>query len=274
MLEAKIIEVDADGRLPGRHQLGRASAAARIGQVSPGTSSAPGRGTHLGAARRDPRDAGGIVAATAAAAIAAGTAHSPAAIAGGAVFGLALQTSNFAALLTFLETQGNVQVLSSPRIATLNNQKAVLKVGTDEFFVTNVIDHRPPPPAARRSNTPTDHGAAVLLRRRARRDAADRRERQHHPAHPSVGERGDREQRAWSTSAAASRTITPAARHEHGQRDRHHRARERRQHRRHRRADERRRARQPRRHARASPTSGLGALLRNTDRTLPQEASW
>jgi MSHA biogenesis protein MshL len=28
--------------------------------------------------------------------------------------------------------------LSSPRIATLNNQKAVLKVGTDEFFVTNV----------------------------------------------------------------------------------------------------------------------------------------
>ncbi|MGH8741813.1 MAG: type II secretion system protein GspD, partial [Burkholderiales bacterium] len=56
----------------------------------------------------------------------------------GAVFGLALQTANFASLLTFLESQGNVQVLSSPRIATLNNQKAVLKVGTDEFFVTNV----------------------------------------------------------------------------------------------------------------------------------------
>jgi MSHA biogenesis protein MshL len=55
-----------------------------------------------------------------------------------AVFGLAFQTSNFAALLQFLESQGNVQVLSSPRIATLNNQKAVLKVGTDEFFVTNV----------------------------------------------------------------------------------------------------------------------------------------
>ncbi len=54
------------------------------------------------------------------------------------LFGLAFQTSNFAALIQFLETQGNVQVLSSPRIATLNNQKAVLKVGTDEFFVTNV----------------------------------------------------------------------------------------------------------------------------------------
>lgn len=52
--------------------------------------------------------------------------------------GLALQTANFAALLSFLETQGNVSVLSSPRIATLNNQKAVLKVGTDELFVTNL----------------------------------------------------------------------------------------------------------------------------------------
>ncbi len=54
------------------------------------------------------------------------------------LFGLAFQTSNFAALISFLETQGDVQVLSSPRIATLNNQKAVLKVGTDDFFVTGV----------------------------------------------------------------------------------------------------------------------------------------
>jgi MSHA biogenesis protein MshL len=56
----------------------------------------------------------------------------------GTLFGLAFQTSNFAALLNFLESQGNVHVLSSPRIATLNNQKAVLKVGVDEFFVTEV----------------------------------------------------------------------------------------------------------------------------------------
>jgi MSHA biogenesis protein MshL len=55
-----------------------------------------------------------------------------------ALFGLALQVQNFSALLQFLETQGKVQVLSSPRVATLNNQKAVLKVGTDEFFVTNI----------------------------------------------------------------------------------------------------------------------------------------
>lgn len=58
--------------------------------------------------------------------------------AAGTLLGLAFQTSNFAALISFLETQGDLSVLSSPRIATLNNQKAVLKVGTDEFFVTNV----------------------------------------------------------------------------------------------------------------------------------------
>lgn len=62
----------------------------------------------------------------------------PSVAAGGGVFGLALATSRFAAVLGFLETQGDVQTLSSPRVATLNNQKAVLKVGTDEFFVTNV----------------------------------------------------------------------------------------------------------------------------------------
>jgi len=55
-----------------------------------------------------------------------------------AMFSLAFQTSHFASILNFLETQGSLQVLSSPRIATLNNQKAILKVGTDEFFVTNV----------------------------------------------------------------------------------------------------------------------------------------
>jgi len=54
------------------------------------------------------------------------------------LFGLAFQTNNFAALLTFLESQGAVQVLSSPRVAALNNQKAVLKVGTDQFFVTSI----------------------------------------------------------------------------------------------------------------------------------------
>ena len=58
--------------------------------------------------------------------------------AGAGLFGLAFATDGFQAVLGFLETRGDVQILSSPRIATLNNQKAVLKVGTDDFFVTGV----------------------------------------------------------------------------------------------------------------------------------------
>ena len=54
----------------------------------------------------------------------------------GGVFGMAFDTGDFVGLIELLETQGNVQVLSSPRISTVNNQKAVIKVGTDEFFVT------------------------------------------------------------------------------------------------------------------------------------------
>ncbi|MTW04656.1 pilus (MSHA type) biogenesis protein MshL [Duganella ginsengisoli] len=56
----------------------------------------------------------------------------------GSLFGLAFQTSNFAAMISFLESQGSVHVLSSPRITAINNQKAVLKIGTDEFYVTGV----------------------------------------------------------------------------------------------------------------------------------------
>lgn len=51
---------------------------------------------------------------------------------------LGVGDGSFNAVLELLATQGDVQVLSSPRISTLNNQKAVIKVGSDEFFVTNV----------------------------------------------------------------------------------------------------------------------------------------
>ena len=57
---------------------------------------------------------------------------------GNGLFGLVFSQRNFEGVLSFLETQGDVQILSSPRVAAMNNQKAVLKVGTDEFFVTGV----------------------------------------------------------------------------------------------------------------------------------------
>ena len=51
---------------------------------------------------------------------------------------LAFTGTSFSALMNFIQSQGDAQVLSAPRVATLNNQNAVLKVGTDEFHVTNV----------------------------------------------------------------------------------------------------------------------------------------
>jgi MSHA biogenesis protein MshL len=56
----------------------------------------------------------------------------------GNLFAIGSSTSNFASLITLLSTQGSVHVLSSPRVSTVNNQKAVIKVGSDEFFVTDI----------------------------------------------------------------------------------------------------------------------------------------
>ncbi|NJS15807.1 MAG: general secretion pathway protein GspD [Sphingopyxis sp.] len=63
---------------------------------------------------------------------------SPLASGGKGALGLAFTTNSFAGLLAFLETQGSVHVLSSPRVAATNNQKAVLRVGSDDFFITNI----------------------------------------------------------------------------------------------------------------------------------------
>jgi MSHA biogenesis protein MshL len=68
----------------------------------------------------------------------------------GGMFSLALNVgSGFSAFIEMLKTQGDVHVLSSPQVSTVNNQKAVIKVGTDEFFITDV-----------QSNTSTTTGAA------------------------------------------------------------------------------------------------------------------
>lgn len=56
----------------------------------------------------------------------------------GGMFAATLATKDFTAFIELLKSQGNVQVLSSPRVSTLNNQKAVIKVGSDEYFVTGV----------------------------------------------------------------------------------------------------------------------------------------
>ncbi|MCE3604117.1 pilus (MSHA type) biogenesis protein MshL [Massilia sp. P8910] len=136
ILEAKILEVELNdsyqsginwasfASFPGSHG-NRVS----TGLLTPGTTLRP-----------LPFDGGQPPVITDGKGIAASTGFllSNAASAAGSMFGLAFQTSNFAALISFLESQGTVHVLSSPRIATINNQKAVLKIGTDEFYVTGV----------------------------------------------------------------------------------------------------------------------------------------
>ena len=132
ILEAKILEVELNSNFQSGinwSAFGKLSSNSRIsaGLVQPGTALAPLGANNAGVTVNN----GSIIANPGAAIGAAGDAM-------GSLFGLAFQTSNFAALISFLEGQGTVHVLSSPRIATLNNQKALLKIGTDEFFVTGV----------------------------------------------------------------------------------------------------------------------------------------
>lgn len=56
----------------------------------------------------------------------------------GGLTNFTFSTSRFSSVIDLLSTQGDVQTLSSPRITASNNQKAVIKVGEDEYYVTNV----------------------------------------------------------------------------------------------------------------------------------------
>ncbi|HYR06006.1 MAG TPA: pilus (MSHA type) biogenesis protein MshL [Gallionella sp.] len=136
ILEAKIIEVQLnDGFQSGVNWAAfknSPNSHITVGQGAAGSSLAPG------AAAASTLSSTSLSATPGASLLPTAAGSLPSGVAAGTLFGLAFQTGNFAALLSFLESQGNVHVLSSPRIATLNNQKAVLKVGTDEFFVTNV----------------------------------------------------------------------------------------------------------------------------------------
>ena len=50
---------------------------------------------------------------------------------------LSISDGSFSSVISLLETQGDVNVLSKPRVTAMNNQKAVIKVGGDEYFVTD-----------------------------------------------------------------------------------------------------------------------------------------
>lgn len=116
ILEAKILEVElSDGFQSGINW-------SLLGQPAQGQSITAGQ---LGAGAS-------VFSAT-------GVANTSTAFSGAAgIFSLALALNDFNAFIELLKSQGDVQVLSSPRVSTVNNQKAVIKVGSDDFFVTNV----------------------------------------------------------------------------------------------------------------------------------------
>lgn len=60
----------------------------------------------------------------------------------GGVFTIGWQRGDFSAFVELLKQQGDVRVMSSPRVSATNNQKAVIKVGSDEFFVTGISGAR------------------------------------------------------------------------------------------------------------------------------------
>jgi MSHA biogenesis protein MshL len=159
LIEAKILEVTlTDGTQSGINWSrfwALRSGTLGLGQLTPGTQLGTNQtgvplvgGTPATGQQTTPLTAGIAATTSAAGAAIAGLALDSAGRAGqvltaglgatGALFGVAFQGANFAALMTFLETQGVVHTLSSPRIATMNNQKAVLKVGSDALFVTKI----------------------------------------------------------------------------------------------------------------------------------------
>jgi MSHA biogenesis protein MshL len=124
MLEAKIIEVELREGFSSGIDWSYLGSKGAIGQTS-GNPSNPLLGNAAGLPTL-PAAVAGLIDSVSLPAGGSGT------------LGLSLAAKGFQAVLGFLESQGDLQVLSSPRVATLNNQKAVLKVGTDEYFVTNV----------------------------------------------------------------------------------------------------------------------------------------
>ena len=130
ILEAKIVEVQLkDGFQSGIIWAGIANKNGKsytVGQVGGGTSLGSTGLSEIATNAGDLNPTTGTFSAI------SGTDSS----AFGGVFTLAVKANNFAAFFELLKTQGDLNVLSSPRVSTMNNQKAVIKVGTDSYFVT------------------------------------------------------------------------------------------------------------------------------------------
>ena len=121
----------------------------------------------------------------------------------GGAFTLAADFADFNAFIELLGLQGRTRVLSSPRVSTLHNQKAVIKAGSDEFFVTGVSERHDhgrsrPPPRVDVELTPFFSGVALDVTPQIsdQGDGADAhppdRQRRDRSAERAVGARPDR----------------------------------------------------------------------------------
>ncbi len=73
----------------------------------------------------------------------------------GGLTSIAFENADFDGVISLLSTQGDAQVLSSPRVTAVNNQKAVIKVGQDEYFVTDVSSNTTTATNGVQSTTPS-----------------------------------------------------------------------------------------------------------------------
>lgn len=128
MLEAKIVEVELDDSFQTGINWAKIHGNYTFAQV--------GGGTSLGGAGLSEiaGNSGNLNPTTGTFSAISGTNAS----AFGGIFSAAVKTGDFAAFVELLSTQGHVQVLSSPRVSTVNNQRAVIKVGGEDFFVTGI----------------------------------------------------------------------------------------------------------------------------------------
>jgi MSHA biogenesis protein MshL len=94
---------------------------------------------------------------------AGGTSLAGTVLSGAADFTYGLASSNFNVVVDALSKQGQVSVLSSPKIATLNNQRAVIKVGTEDIFFTPEITAATTTSAATTEYIPTSITIGIVL---------------------------------------------------------------------------------------------------------------
>ncbi|MFB3061677.1 MAG: secretin N-terminal domain-containing protein [Candidatus Binatia bacterium] len=76
-------------------------------------------------------------------------------------FQIGVTSTDFDALINILSTQGEVNVLSSPRLATLNNQTAVLRAATDDVFFVTETERTPGPSGVQSFTTVTPRTVTV-----------------------------------------------------------------------------------------------------------------